>query len=563
MIERLKKMKGAKGFIAGAALSATAFMFIKAQNSDPYFEIAKNLDIYTNLFKELNTFYVDPIEPGKLVKTGVDAMLQELDPYTNFISEADVEEYEIMTTGKYGGIGANMQRKGNDIYVADVYENSPAHKAGLHPGDMVESIDGQPLKGKTIEDLGSLLKGSPGTQLKMKVKDAYTQIVSEKLITRGEIEISSVPYAGLVGAQNDIAYVRLTQFTQQCGNAVKDAYDSLKKVQPSLRGLVLDLRNNPGGLLDEAVSICNIFIDKGQSVLTTRYRIEEMNKEYKTTIQAWNKDLPLAVLVNKSSASASEIVAGTIQDLDRGVVIGERSYGKGLVQVTRPLGFKSHLKLTVARYYTPSGRCIQALDYTRRNADGSVGLMADSLKKIFKTKGGRNVLSGGGVSPDVAVTDEPMSLIAVTLYTKNYIFDYATDYASKHKTIAAPDKFALSDEEFNQFAKWVENKDYSYKSETELQLDSLKKTALKEKYFENVKSEFDALKNKLSHDKKQDLIKHKDQVKHILESEIASRYYYTRGRMAQSMQYDKELEKAVSLINAPAEYSKLLKPLKK
>lgn len=563
MIERLKKMKGAKGFIAGAALSATAFMFIRAQNSDPYFEIAKNLDIYTNLFKELNTFYVDPIEPGKLVKTGVDAMLQELDPYTNFISEADVEEYEIMTTGKYGGIGANMQRKGNDIYVADVYENSPAHKAGLHPGDMVESIDGQSLKGKTIEDLGSLLKGSPGTQLKMKVKDAYTQIVSEKLITRGEIEISSVPYAGLVGAQNDIAYVRLTQFTQQCGNAVKDAYDSLKKVQPSLRGLVLDLRNNPGGLLDEAVNICNIFIDKGQSVLTTRYKIEEMNKEYKTTIQAWNKDLPLAVLVNKSSASASEIVAGTIQDLDRGVVIGERSYGKGLVQVTRPLGFKSHLKLTVARYYTPSGRCIQALDYTRRNADGSVGLIADSLKKTFKTKSGRNVLSGGGVSPDVAVTDEPMSLVAVTMYTKNYIFDYATDYASKHKTIAEPNKFSLTDEEFNQFAKWVENKDYSYKSETELQLDSLKKTAVKEKYFESVKSEFDALKNKLSHDKKQDLIKHKDQVKHILESEIASRYYYTRGRMAQAMQYDKELEKAVSLINTPAEYSKLLKPVKK
>jgi carboxyl-terminal processing protease len=563
MIERLKKMKGAKGFIVGAALSATAFMFIRAQNNDPYFEIAKNLDIYTNLFKELNTFYVDPIEPGKLVKTGVDAMLQELDPYTNFISEADVEEYEIMTTGKYGGIGANMQRKGNDIYVADVYENSPAHKAGLHPGDMVESIDGQPLKGKTIEDLGSLLKGSPGTQLKMKVKDAYTQIVSEKLITRGEIEISSVPYAGLVGAQNDIAYVRLTQFTQQCGNAVKDAYDSLKKVQPSLRGMVLDLRNNPGGLLDEAVTICNIFIDKGQSVLTTRYRIEEMNKEYKTTIQAWNKDLPLAVLVNKSSASASEIVAGTIQDLDRGVVIGERSYGKGLVQVTRPVGFKSHLKLTVARYYTPSGRCIQALDYTRRNADGSVGLIADSLKKTFKTKGGRNVLSGGGVSPDVAVTDEPMSLVAVTLYTKNYIFDYATDYASKHKTIAAPDKFALTDDEFSQFAKWVENKDYSYKSETELQLDSLKKTAVKEKYFESVKSEFDALKNKLSHDKKQDLIKHKEQVKHILESEIASRYYYTRGRMAQAMQYDKELDKAVSLINTPAEYSKLLKPVKK
>jgi carboxyl-terminal processing protease len=561
-MNRFKNSIGAKGFLAGALLSATAFFFIRATTADPYFEISKNLDIYTNLFKELNSFYVDPIEPGKLVKTGVDAMLQELDPYTNFITEADIEEYEFMTTGKYGGIGANMQRKGDDIFVADVYENSPAHIAGLHPGDLVEAIDGQLLKGKSVDDLGSLLKGSPGTQLKMKVKDAYTQISSEKLITRGEIEISSVPYAGLVGPQNNIAYVRLTQFTQQCGNMVKDAYDSLKKVQPSLKGLVLDLRNNPGGLLDEAVNICNIFVDKGQPVVSTKYKIPEMDKEYKTTLPAWNKDLPLTVLVNKSSASASEIVAGTIQDLDRGVIIGERSYGKGLVQVTRPLGFKSHLKLTVARYYTPSGRCIQALDYTHRNADGSVGLIADSLKKTFKTRGGRNVLSGGGVSPDVTVTDEPMSMVAVTLYSKNYVFDYATEYASKHPTIADPTKFALTESEFEQFAKWLENKDFSYKTETELQLDSLKKIALKEKYFDNAKAEFDALKNKLAHDKKQDLLKHKEQVRHVLESEIASRYYYTRGRMAQGMQYDKELEKAVALINSPAEYTNLLKPRK-
>ncbi len=559
-MDRFRNKISARGFLAGMLLSATAFFFIRASTTDPYFEISKNLDIYTNLFKELNSFYVDPIEPGKLVKTGVDAMLQELDPYTNFITEADIEEYEFMTTGKYGGIGANMQRKGDDIFVADVYENSPAHIAGLHPGDQVESIDGQSLKGKSVDDLGSLLKGSPGTQLKMKVKDAYTQISSEKIITRGEIEISSVPYAGLVGAQNNIAYVKLTQFTQQCGNQVKDAFDSLKKVQPSLKGLVLDLRNNPGGLLDEAVNICNIFIDKGQPVVSTKYRIPEMDKEYKTTLPAWNKELPLTVLVNKSSASASEIVAGTMQDLDRGVIIGERSYGKGLVQVTRPLGFKSHLKLTVARYYTPSGRCIQALDYTHRNADGSVGLIADSLKKTFKTKGGRNVLSGGGVSPDVAVKDEPMSMVAVTLYTKNYVFDYATDYASKHTTIADPTKFALTEAEFNQFAKWVENKDFSYKTETELQLDSLKKIAEREKYYENVKGEFDALKTKLAHDKKQDLLKHKDQVRHILESEIASRYYYTRGRMAQGMQYDKELEKAIALINAPADYNSLLKP---
>ena len=548
-----------RGFLAGTLLSGTAFFFIQARTADPYFEISKNLDIYTNIFKELNTFYVDPIEPGKLVKAGVDAMLMDLDPYTNFITEADIEEYEFMTTGRYGGIGANMQRKGDDIYVADVYENSPAQMAGLHPGDLVESIDGQSLKGKNVDDLGVLLKGSPGTQLRMKIKDAYTLETSERIITRGEIEISSVPYAGFVGPQSNIAYVRLTQFTQHCGTLVRDAFDSLQKVQPNLKGMVLDLRNNPGGLLDEAIVTCNIFMDKGQSVLVTRYKMAEMDKEYKTAMPAWNKDLPLAVLVNKSSASASEIVAGSIQDLDRGVIIGERSYGKGLVQVTRPLGFKSHLKLTVARYYTPSGRCIQALDYTHRAADGSVNVIADSLKKTFKTRAGRKVQSGGGVVPDIMIKDDPMSLVAVTLYSKNYIFDYATQYASKHKTIADPTKFSLTEGEFNEFAKWVDNKDFSYKTETESQLDTLKKIAVDEKYFDNVKAEFEALKNKLSHDKKQDLLKHKEQVKHVLESEIASRYYYTRGRMAQTMQYDKELAKAVSIINTPTEYNALLK----
>ncbi len=561
-MKRLKKMNSVKGFLAGVILMGTAFMFIRATTSDPYFEISKNLDIYTNLFKELNTFYVDPIEPGKLVKTGVDAMLRELDPYTNYITEADIEDYEFMTTGKYGGIGANMQRKGEDIYVADVYENSPAHAAGLHPGDLVEAIDGKSLKGKSIDDLGVLLKGSPGTQLKMRVKDAYTAITTEKLITRGEIEISSVPYAGLVGPDKTIAYVRLTQFTQQCGNQVKDAFDSLKRVQPSLSGLILDLRNNPGGLLDEAVNTCNIFLDKGQPVVSTRYKIPEMNKEYKTTLPAWNKDLPLAVIINKSSASASEIVSGTMQDLDRGVIIGTLSYGKGLVQVTRPLGFKSHLKLTVARYYTPSGRCIQALDYTHRRADGSVGLIADSLKRTFKTRTGRDVLSGGGVEPDVKVKDEPISLVATTLYSKNYIFDYATIYASKHKSIPDPTEFSLTEAEFNEFAKWIESKDYSYKTETEIQFDSLKSTAIREKYYDNVKSEFDKLETRLSHDKKQDLLKHKEQVKHVLESEIASRFYYTRGRMAQTMQYDKELAKAVSIISDPIAYKKILSPSK-
>lgn len=556
----LKKLKNARGFIAGVGLTATAFLFIRAKTSDPYFEISKNLDIYTNLFKELNTYYVDPIEPGKLVKTGVDAMLEDLDPYTNYITESDIEEYEFMTTGKYGGIGANMHRKGDEIYIGDVYENSPAQKAGLHPGDLVESIDNQSLKGKSIDDLGMLMKGSPGTQLSMRIIDAFTHQPSTKIVTRGEIEISSVPYASLVGPQNNIAYVRLTQFTQGCGRQVRDAYDSLQKVQPGLKGLVLDLRNNPGGLLDEAVAVCNIFVDKNQLVVTTKGKIPDMDKEYKTPGPAWNKELPLTVLVNHSSASASEIVAGTMQDLDRAVIIGERSYGKGLVQVTRPLGFNARLKLTIARYYTPSGRCIQALDYTHRNADGSVGYMADSLKKAYKTRAGRNVLSGGGVAPEINIKDEPMSMIAVTLYTKNYLFDYATDYARQHPTIAEASKFTLTDAEFNQFAKWLENKDYSYKTETEGGVDSLMKIAVKEKYYDETKQEFDALKAKLSHDKKQDLLKHKEQVKEMLENEIASRYYYTRGRIAQGMQYDKELDRAVALLGQSPEYSKLLKP---
>ncbi len=556
----LKKIANAKGFIAGAALSATAFFFIHARSADdPYFEISKNLDIYTNLFKELNTYYVDPIEPGKLVKTGVDAMLDDLDPYTNYITESDVEDYEFMTTGKYGGIGANMHRKGDDILVGDVYENSPAQKAGLHPGDAVLSVDDQSVKGKSVDDLSLLLKGAPGTQLTVKIKDAYTGIESQKIITRGEIEISSVPYAALIGPQKDIAYVKLTQFTQGCARQVRNAYDSLKKAQPALKGLVLDVRNNPGGLVDEAVNICNIFVDRDQTVVTTRGKMPDMDKDYKTAGSVWNKDLPLTVLVNKSSASASEIVAGTMQDLDRGVIIGERSYGKGLVQVTRPLGFNAHLKLTIARYYTPSGRCIQALDYTHRNADHTVSTFADSLKKSYKTRNGRTVLSGGGIEPDVKIKNEATSQLAVTLYVKNYLFDYATDYAGKHKSIADPTKFTLTDAEFNDFTKWLDKKDYSYKTETESELDSLKAIAVKEKYYDENKAEFDALKAKLSHDKKQDLQKNKDAVKQMLENEIVSRYYFSKGRIAQNMQHDKELDKALALIASPAELEALLK----
>ena len=551
-------LKKNKGFLSGVGLMTIVILFIQARPVDSYFEVSKNLEIFANLFKELNTYYVDPIEPGKLTKNGIDAMLDNLDPYTNYITESDIEEYEFQTTGRYGGIGASMKKKGEDIYVGDVYEGSPAQKAGLHPGDLVISIDNQLIKGKSIDDMSVLLKGSPGTQVTMKIKDAFSGAVVQKLLTRGEIELSSVPFAGLIGPEHNIAYVRLTQFTQDCGKQVHDAFDSLKKVQPNLKGIVLDLRNNPGGLLSEAIAVSNLFVDKGQLVVSTKGKMPEWDKEYKTESTPWDLNTPVAVLVNHSSASASEIVSGTIQDLDRGVVIGERSYGKGLVQNVRSLGYKTQLKITTARYYTPSGRCIQAIDYAHRNADGSVSNVPDSLKKPFKTKGGRVVLSGGGIEPDVKLKDETLSRLSITLYNKNYFFDYATEYVHTHTTIAPAMDWQLTDGEFDQFTKWIENRDYSYQTETEEELDSLKAVAQREKMYDGLKGELLALQSKLAHDKKQDIQKHKDEIKHLLEAEIVSRYYFHRGRIAQSIKTDPEVNKALEILGDQAGYQKLL-----
>lgn len=553
-------MRGYRGFIIGMALASVSFMFIRARNTDSYFEISKNLDIFNAVLKELNLYYVDPIEPGKLVKTGLDAMLRSLDPYTNYITESDIEEYEFMTTGKYGGIGAGMRRHGDSIYVGDVHEDSPADKAGLHPGDQILFIGTENVKGKSIEDISVLLKGAPGTQVTLKVREDKTGQVSEKIITRGEIEMSSVPYAALMGNKKDIAYVKLTQFTPYCSRLVRARLDSLKKLQPQLSGVVLDLRNNPGGLLDEAVSVCNLFVDKGQLIVSTKGKMKEWEHEFKTTAPAWDTKIPVTVLINRSSASASEIVAGTLQDLDRGLVIGERSFGKGLVQTTRTLGYNARLKLTTAKYYTPSGRCIQALDYSHRNEDGSVGEIPDSLKKEYKTASGRKVLSGGGVEPDVDVEADIVSQLAVTLYVKNYLFDYATIYARKNNTIAPPEQFALSNDEFNEFSKWLDGKDYSYKTETEITLDSLKSAAVRDKYFADIEATYNTLESKLKHDKKQDLARHRAEVSELLESEIISRYYYMRGRIAHGMRNDKDVAKALSLLEKPSGYMGLLKP---
>ncbi len=558
----MQRFKRYKLLIASAVVIAIAGFFIQGKEESGYFEVSKNLDIYATLFKELNTYYVDPIEPGKLTKAGIDAMLDDLDPYTNYITESDIEDYEFQTTGKYGGIGATMRRNSDNIYIGDVYENSPAQKAGLHPGDLVITIDGQAVKGKSVDDISSLLKGSPGTQVTIRVKDALSTTEETRMVTRGEIELSSVPFAGLVGPAKDIAFVRLTQFTPSCGRLVRNALDSLRTAKPELKGVVLDLRNNPGGLLDEAVNICNIFTDRDQLVVSTKGKMQEWDKDFKTSGSAWDLKIPLTVLVNHSSASASEIVAGTMQDLDRGVIIGERSYGKGLVQTTRPLGFNARLKLTTARYYTPSGRCIQALDYAHRNPDGSVGRVPDSLKKMYKTKGGRTVLSGGGVDPDVEVKNPAVSKIAIALYAKNFLFDYATQYVRKHPKLEDATAFSLNAAEWGEFAKWLESKDYAYKTATEEALDSLQQIAMREKYYDAAKPEFAGLRAKVGHDKKQDLQKNQAEVKDVLESEIISRYYFQRGRIAHSLRNDEELAKAISILTAPTQYSALLQTKK-
>lgn len=530
--------------------------------TDKYFEISKNLEIFSNLFKELNTYYVDPIQPGKMVKTGIDAMLSNLDPYTNFITEADIEDFEFQTTGRYGGIGAAIRYdKDSNVVIAEPYENSPITKAGIKAGDIIESVDGNMLKGKSNEQLAPLMKGSPGTKLTMVVVNPVTGKKDTKTITREEIKVSSVPFTTLVGKDKNIAYVSLTQFTQNCSRDMLKALDSLKAAaNNNLKGIVIDLRGNPGGLLDEAVAICNLFLNRGQLVVQTKGKNQTWNKDFHTENAPWDLDVPLAVLVNHGSASASEIVSGTMQDLDRGVIIGTRSYGKGLVQVVRPLGYNTQLKVTTAKYYTPSGRCIQVLDYSHRNPDGSVSAVPDSLKRAFKTKNGRVVYDGGGIEPDIVTEESEPGKITQALVYKGLIFDYATKYYYEHPAIASPQDFKLSDADFADFENWLNNKDYSYKTDNELELEKIKTSAEKDKAFEKIKLEYNALEAKLAHDKKQELDSHKPEVCRLLANEIVSRYYFQKGRVVNRLYNgDSDMQKALSVLDGDGkEYKSVL-----
>ncbi len=513
--------------------------------SDDYFEISRNLDIFATLFRELNIYYVDETKPGELMKKGIDSMLESLDPYTNYIPESEIEDYRFMTTGQYGGIGALIGQRNDEVVITDPYEGFPAQKNDLRAGDVIVQLDGKAIKGKKYDEISKLLKGQPKTPIKITIRREGEANLIEKNILREEIKIKSVPYNSML--DGNVGYIRLTGFTENAGGEVKDALTALQ-AKGKLTGVILDLRGNPGGLLNEAVNIVNIFVNKGVEVVSTKGKVKEWDKEYHALNNPVDTEIPVAVLVNSGSASASEIVSGSIQDLDRGIVIGQRTFGKGLVQTTRPLSYNAQLKVTTAKYYTPSGRCIQALDYSHRNEDGSVGKVPDSLMSQFKTKSGRIVYDGGGVMPDYITDVRMLSPISQSLASKFLIFDYATKYRNTHPTIADAKSYKFSDTEYADFTAWLADKDYDYVTKSEKLMEGLKAAAEKEKYIDAVSAEYNALKKKVVHDKNADLQKFKPEIKEMLESEIVSRYYFQNGQVEASFNYDAEIKKALEAL---------------
>lgn len=523
--------------------------------SEGYFEVAKNLDIFTTLYKELNIYYVDETQPGDLIKTGIDAMLNSLDPYTVYYPESQIEDYRFMTTGQYGGIGALIRTRGENVMIAEPYEGFPAQEAGLRAGDRILEVNGKPAEGKTSSEMSKILKGQPNTKLELRIQREGVADPFNVEVTRKEIKIDDVPYYGVL--QDNVGYIKLTGFTATASRDVKAALKDLKENQ-GVQSLVLDLRGNGGGLLQEAVNIVNLFVPRGQEVVHTKGKVKDWERSHKTLNEPYDLEIPLVVLIDRASASASEIVAGTIQDLDRGVVIGENSFGKGLVQQTRDLTYNTKMKVTVAKYYTPSGRCIQRLDYANKDDDGRAIEVADSLRTEYFTKNGRSVFDGAGIEPDLTVEVEKVAPISQVLVTENLIFDYATQYRNLHAELPAPEGFMISDMLYADFTAWLSDKDYDYTTRTEEMFEKLEAATKKEKYYDEIQVEYARLKDKLYHNKSQDLVKFQEQISKILENEIVSRYYYQEGRIRASLDDDEDIDKAIEVLNEVPLYSSIL-----
>lgn len=517
---------------------------------DKEFEIVKNLDIFYSLFRELNLFYVDETNPKKLIESAIDGMLETLDPYTTYIPEEEQKDFVFMTTGEYGGIGALIRKGGDYTIISEPYEGFPAQKVGLKAGDTILSVNDISTYKKEVSEVSEMLKGQPNTTVKLRLKRIGEAGVFEKKLIREKIVIPNIPYFGVI--KNDIGYIRLTNFTKDAGKESRDALKEL--LNAGARSIIVDLRGNPGGLLIEAVNVTNLFVRQGQEIVYTRGKVKQWDNIYKTLNQPVDTNIPVIILVNRSSASASEIVAGALQDLDRAVIIGQRTFGKGLVQTTRQLSYNTQLKVTTAKYYIPSGRCIQAVDYTHRNEDGSVGTIPDSLIREFRTNKGRKVYDGGGITPDITIEEEQPGKITISLYSKNFIFDYATYFATKHNNY----DLLFSDEDYIDFVQFLKDKDFDYTTASDEKLDELIAVAKREKYYQDAELEFNVLKGKLAHDKEKDLQTFKEEIKDLINEEIASRYYYQKGRIKASLANDLVLNKAIEICTNNQIYNSIL-----
>jgi carboxyl-terminal processing protease len=529
-------------------------LFSYSDPGDRYFAIVKNLDIFASLFKEVNTYYVDEVNPNELMKVGIDAMLNSLDPYTNYIAEDQIEDFRTMTTGEYGGIGALVGRRNGYNTVLMPYEGYPAHKQGLRIGDVILKIDGIEINEKNNDDISKLLKGQANTKVALTIKRYGAKEPFDVTLVREHITVNNVPYYGMIS--EDVGYIKLSDFTTGASREVRQAVTNLK--QEGAKKLVIDLRDNPGGLLIEAVNIANLFIPKGSEVVSTKGKMRESNQMYHALDQPLDLSIPLTVLVSSRSASAAEIVAGVLQDYDRAVVVGSKTFGKGLVQTTRPLSYNSQLKVTTAKYYIPSGRCIQAIDYSHRDLNGQAGKLADSLKIKYLTKNGRPVYDGGGIDPDLAVEQEPLAPIAVALLANGHIFDYATEYHARNPKIAPAPSYQFTDKDYADFVKWLTNKDYDYTTQVEQSIDELEEAAKHEKSYTSIKPQIDALRKQFMHDKSKDLQDFQGDIRELLKREIVSRYYLQNGTIQVSFKSDADIKTAQEVLATPQQYSKFL-----
>lgn len=521
-------------------------------DDEKYFEMNKAIETFGSVFKSLHSNYVDELNSGDLVKTAIDAMLAKLDPYTNFYPESEMEEVKLQYLGQYGGIGALIHYKNGIVYISEPYEGLPAYKAGVKAGDAILSIDGESAKGKTSNQVSEKLRGQAGTEIELELERDGKII--KKTFRREDIQLPNVPYFGMIDSV--VGYIKLNEFTKEASKHVQEAFENLKR--QNMQYLIFDLRGNGGGLLQEAVNIVNLFVDKGQVVVSTKAKTVEKNSVFKTTKKAIDTKIPIVVLIDGTSASASEIVSGNLQDFDRAVIMGQCSFGKGLVQNILPLIYNSQIKVTVSKYYIPSGRCIQAIDYSHRDKDGNANKIPDSLRTAFKTKGGRTVYDGLGIEPDITIAPEYASNIAIALISKFLCFDYATKFVKENPNIASAKDFEITDEIYNDFIEFLKDKDYNYTTTSEKILDDLIASAKKEKLGENTLKEIELIKTQIAEDKKEDLIKYKEDIKEILLSEIVVRYYNQKGRIEALLKHDNEVKEATKLLYDQKQYNKTL-----